>query len=118
MKFRVFDKEKKEFVDSDPFLLSSGGTLIEFDEAYGTRTVFGRFIPIFSTTQKDVDGNEIYEGDVLKDKIGKIGFVEYNKMAKGWRCFNFKNRKSKMHHFHHFKIIGSIYTNPELLEKG
>lgn len=66
---------------------------------------------------KDIEGKEIYEGDILEEDEGYYFEVVWdNKYAKfklQWRTKAFQfpewNRGIKM------KIIGNIYENPELL---
>lgn len=65
MKFKVFDKEKKEFVKEryeKQFTLSTKGKLLWLNGS-SPGMMSDNFTPIFSTEQKDIEGNEIYEGD-------------------------------------------------------
>jgi len=59
------------------------------------------------TGLKDINGKEIYEGDILKSGWGYSGVVEYD---------SFMFMKSEGRISDDVEIIGNIYENPELLE--
>lgn len=72
------------------------------------------------TGQKDMDGKEIYEGDIVKwtvnnTSIGQVKFGLYEvcgTMFHGFfvDCKNFSLRLTER-----FKVIGNIHENPELI---
>lgn len=65
---------------------------------------------------KDKNGKEIYEGDISKDSCtGKIGTVRNEGVS-----FAIRGRKGSGNQFPFSgaEIIGNIYENPELLDKG
>lgn len=67
------------------------------------------------TGKKDINGVEIYEGDILQSEH----FFEYQVVFKGdcWRCEPLKNNHLKNRFIgNDLEIIGNIYENPELLE--
>lgn len=76
------------------------------------------------TGLKDQYGNEIYEGDILQIETDKIiGVVHYNNamfklnLIHKWA----KAMRNELYYFcenENVKIIGNIYENPELLERG
>ena len=76
------------------------------------------------TGLKDKDGKEIYDGDVVKDTDGKVGYISFLKQEMGF-VIVWKNRDSRLGHRHRgsgydldntIEVIGNIYDNPELLK--
>lgn len=76
------------------------------------------------TGLKDMNGKEIYEGDIVKF-ADVVGYVEYYlgsyiiKVRDGYGSFydffDFYNEKGDL--VEELEVIGNIYENPELLEK-
>lgn len=68
-----------------------------------------------STGCKDIDGKEIFEGDILKtDEAGWIGVVVF-----GGGGFGLKDKDGGFSSFPNWggcKIIGNVLENPELVE--
>ena len=133
---RIWDDDKKEWLcQSDKEALTYYG----FDITGGETTEF-QGLPKWhpdrhliweqSTSLKDKNGKEIYEGDIVrttdrvtvKDLIFPIGVVEFKQQA-FWIC----NVPSERPDFTHnetllqywetdLEVIGNIHENPELLE--
>ncbi len=68
------------------------------------------------TEYKDINGREIYEGDILEtDEAGWIAVVVF-----GDGRFSLEDRFGGFSAFPNWeacKVIGNVYENPELLEK-
>ena len=75
------------------------------------------------TGLKDKNGEEVYEGDVLKwDDTEETGYVEYMEETTEYVVDEWKegNKRSKGHSLSsvdEVEIIGNIYQNPELIKR-
>lgn len=103
IKFRAWDKYLGKFID--PMLI---GKLDFLDQTY----VFCQF-----TGLKDIDGKEIYEGDIIQNEFGSKMIVEYKEIQESDDMtapgigFQFMYYPNKM------EIIGNIFENPDLLKQ-
>jgi len=79
--FRVWDRTAKKYTNS--FSLSPEGHLIDPSGSMGmpkTGVDYGNFYEVeFSTTRKDVEGNYIFQNDIVKDGEGDILYVKWDK---------------------------------------
>lgn len=126
-KFRAWDKKCNEMF-KDTFAITESGQVIIVEQ----KSVFDAPDYVFtddliimqSTGLFDKNGNEIFEGDIVRIsmRIGKrtttsIGTVEFDKFEV---CFIIQNELGghyvTMFHVRYFEVIGNIYENPELLE--
>lgn len=115
IKFRIWWKNpfgKHEFVGSH----SQG---INFDLSSGQIYCNGINVTTYFELQeftgiKDIDGKNIYEGDIVRCWGGEYcqGYWEYDviELVKDIRW------SESLYSGENFKIIGNIYENPELLE--
>lgn len=66
---------------------------------------------------KDLNKTKIFEGDIVKNKYGGIGVVEYDE-----ECCAYKICYSDEEHFFEdddiFEVIGNKFENPELLQNN
>lgn len=111
LEFRVWDKWRKEYSSSSGFLDSEGSY---YDERIETGEPQNKdFVVEQYTGLKDINGNKIFEDDIVRDKHEKTCVV------------NFKEGSFLVGDFYFgwsigagmgLEIIGNIHENPELLE--
>lgn len=124
-KYKAYIKSKKSIVDIESLNLSSG-----FVKPVGDTTESYSFDEINlmqSTGLKDSHDIEIYEGDIVEDGEGlrkcvqwyKGGFVYTSKHLVGdGKKFRFSNLNNMYNKSSNYTVIGNVYNNPELLERG
>lgn len=95
IKFRAWDKTLKYMIQWDK---------IEMYHFYDDDFILMQYM-----NEKDVNGKEIYEDDIIKAAYGYTGLVEHD-----WFIF----MKSECRIDDNMKVIGNIYENSELLEKS
>ena len=125
IKFRAWDKKKKEMIPWDE---------LKADYDFYITVSSSRAIPMQYTGLKDKDGKEIYEGDIVRYDLGEreeemegerycYGFVEYKNGA-FW--VNEKEEGDnwvevplieQFEEYSSWEPIGNIYEKPELLDK-
>ncbi|TDE72974.1 hypothetical protein E0E04_04820 [Streptococcus vicugnae] len=121
-KFRAWDKENKEmlFVRQIDFMFEK--VVLECYEQFFIDEVE----LMQSTGLKDINSEEVYEGDIVKipDDYDAFGHNagEILKVAFDSGCFRLKRPNSKGRGFYFeddntVEIIGNIYENPELAEE-
>lgn len=131
-KFRAWNKEDKRWID--PVIDLVAIDMFSGDLYYDCRCVGADafYVPkkdIINLQQytglKDINSNEIYEGDIVKNQYrDQIYVIEWDNEITGFtqRCGTHtthffmdwtKDKNTK----YNIEIIGNIYDNPELLEK-
>lgn len=70
------------------------------------------------TGLKDVNGKEIYEGDIIKTQESEIGIIVWENDLGGFRARLADNSFYTLTAFFAsmVSVIGNVYDNPELLE--
>ena len=115
IKFRAWDKKNKRIYEVWELTLEEDGS-VDILRMWGMkgRQMFklgGEIELMQYTGLKDKNGKEIYEGDIVKTNNKRIFSIEipdiFYKLADGsWMTET------------DFGVIGNIYENPELLERG
>lgn len=116
IKFRAWDKERSEMYEVDA--LHFHRQLIEVDSETDHQTTSIEPYELMQYTGlKDKNGTEIYDGDIIRGlhDFGPGGFsviaapVKYH-VIHGYQLHYFLLEQTE--------VIGNIYENPELLERG
>jgi len=132
IKFRVFDKKRKRIL-TDGICVGfgmNGYYIIDADDRdlegditwiYGenfVRIPLDNFIVMQNTGLKDVNGKEIFEGDIVKSQnMSNNGVVEY---IEDKACFMVKESMTESHFMwdlNDIEVIGNVCENPELKEQ-
>ena len=123
-KFRAWTEEGKAmYYDAYPF---KGDTLLlSYDGFAFDEVPASDFILMQSTGSLDKNGNEIFEGDVVKYEAGGDTFTEEVAYDKNFAGFGFKDADdgiiftfgelTQEIDLTSFEVVGNIYQNPELL---
>lgn len=120
-KFRAWDKDHKYMEYTDKNLVvcfSDGGTdVVDHTTFSHSCTSMQNYELMQSTGLKDINGTEIYEGDIIKNSYDEIYTVKWFDAA-----FYLEEKYNGGFDYHELhlednkKVIGNIYENPELLE--
>lgn len=123
-KFRAWTEEGKVmYYDVYPF--KDDTLLLSYDEIAFDEVPARDFILMQSTGLKDKNGNEIFEGDIVKYKSSYKTFTEevaYNKNLGGFGVmdvdtdiiFTFGELPKDIY-LSSLEVVGNVYENPELL---
>ena len=127
IKFRAWDTAgKPEMYDIVGFTIPNEHNITLFMSGVTSTTIMKTDCILMQYTGlKDSEGVEIYEGDIVTEKIeGEEVFavIEYNYCYYHGRIIkNIQKFKLRNYHFlrsfDKFKVIGNKYNNPELLEE-
>ena len=124
LKFRVWDKERRTFLDN--VFISLDGKLYQFSKY----TIFGTAITYLDSENKNIskftglhdkNGKEIFEGDIIKikDEIYRItwnGCFSSFDMTNIDKAKKYKDLYILNKDYEKSEIVGNIYQNRKLLE--
>lgn len=113
IKYRAWDLDHKEMQYSEDHFYHLG----EFFNWYFDRSE--KKILMQSTTLKNKNGIEIYEGDIINWGGYKNCLVKYHEIGYtfGGICFHYVNAIEDLK-FEDIEVIGNRWENPELLEES
>ncbi|AFM73761.1 hypothetical protein BUY73_01090 [Staphylococcus epidermidis] len=124
MKFRAWDKDERAMLDVHGINFDAQGIwtneLID-DESDGNFIFLDDVVLMQSTGLRDINGTEIYEGDIVRYNRGiswsveKFPYVVKNSME-GFVFEYGLIQHSLSKKIEYVTVIGNIYENPELLE--
>lgn len=124
MRFRVWSKTHKRYF-SDDFLIDSEGCLFENNRGELENISSNDWFVEYWTGLMDIDGNEIYEGDIIQPMQfdfppsrpeGKVSLIKLNRQ--GLFQFYLDDDIDFPLMDPCLKVVGNIHKNPELLENN
>jgi len=116
-KFKVWCHNKKEW-EKDSCLLTEHGALLHLmpNGSYGVLKPDSHTACFFVDNQSK-NGKDIYEGDIVITHAGDTGVIRWKEDLSHFEI-KYINTIGWDYPREVIKIIGNIYENPELLEKG
>lgn len=114
--FRVWDSEKKEFIEEDEdhdMWLGPDGRLGRTSLNGRPSTPFKKFIPMQSTGLLDCKGKEIFESDIIRFHDEKEAIIE--DVRDFLICLHPSDSGKEKYHLN-CEIVGNKFENPEILE--
>lgn len=122
IKFRAWDNRYKEYIKN---VMVDGRGKVYFDDGVATQDDLDIHVEQF-TGLKDVNGKEIYEGDIIKSipndplfELSKFGVVTRSRIDLKW-CYESGNIEYNIWasgRYRSYEVIGNVHDNPDLLEE-
>jgi len=121
IKFRVWHKEKKEMLKPTFIAVNNLDNVLYYDtladEWFRIKNPENLALMQY-TGLRDMNGKEIYEGDILEDAKGQYGKVFYKtstaSFAVNWRM---RDGSYMTDECFYGVVVGNIFENPELLKE-
>lgn len=129
-KFRVWDKHVKKIRKVTEIHFDDSLIYLKANNGKGYYCSFSDIVLMQSTSLKDKNGVEIFEGDIVKVSVhngfdyydNEVCVVRKSRFHSGLVCIN-PNNDMECRIFnqdvledYQYEVIGNIYENPELLE--
>lgn len=125
IKFRAWDKEEKEMINVARIDIADGSCYSHIFN--GNALDYWNNVKLMQYTGlKDVNGKEIFEGDIIEggylnpltgEFLSRKYIVEYENAQFRGKLIGHSPYGDTWLHFIKGKVIGNIYENPELLEE-
>lgn len=125
-KFRAWHKELKTMFEVKSLVFTLNlATIASKNDLFPSRTCsFDDIVLMQSTGLFDKNGVEIFEGDVVVNQYGNVGYIAYLKQEAGFVVvlkksdyrLGHRNTGESYDVTNNHIIIGNIYQNPELVE--
>lgn len=124
-KFRAFLTETKTIHDVLQIDLSRSMVSLKIENV-SEWYWFKEVVLMQSTGLKDKNGVEIFEGDIVANQYGNVGYVAYLQQEAGFVVV-LKKSDYRLGHRNtgesydvttNHEVIGNIHSNPELLDKS
>lgn len=126
-KFRAWSKVREEMINDCDLAITSDGSILAGDLNYDVESsmladVTDNVVIMMSTRLKDINGTEIYEGDIIQhsekpNPCFSYPFKVIQARTGEWRLDNFRcGTVLAFSNQDELEVIGNIYENPELLE--
>jgi uncharacterized phage protein (TIGR01671 family) len=116
--FRVYDKVDKKMIDTPVernLFIAGNGNIVDVDHC--DYYLMNRYIRLDSTGLYDKNQQEIFDGDIIRQKdIPYLGYVSWNGQAY-WAVFRDGSYNNFLYvNADNTEIVGNIYEHPELLK--
>lgn len=127
-KFRAYDIHGKKMFTNDQLIIWNGNVYANDNSKLNVDNLKGWNIDekylMQTTGLKDKNGNEIFEGDIVVNQHGSVGYVAYLKQEAGFVVvlkksdyrLGHRNTGESYDVTNNHKVIGNVYENPELVE--
>lgn len=132
-KFRAWDKEENLWIkvaslvfDEEGEMWYLGPVMDDFNPVYYENELGKTWEIMQSTGLKDKNSVEIFEGDIVVNQYGNVGYVAYLQQEAGFVVV-LKKSDYRLGHRNtgesydvttNHEVIGNIHSNPELLDKS
>lgn len=122
-KFRAWDKNNAymEYTDKNLTVVfaQDGIQVVDHTTFSSSCTNMEDYVLMHPTGLFDKNGTEIFEGDIVKDTDGYVGYIAFLKQEMGY-VIVYKNYDKRLGHRYrlddgHLEILGNIYQDKHLL---